>query len=320
MEGQPKDKPKLLSWADFPEGMNRFNLDPTGVQLNPQELFPGVYVLVSSKGGVNHTGFVVGRKGVLVVDAHINVAMARQIQRAIQTVTNKPMLFLVNANHHGDHTFGNCAFHPETLIVQQRRTAELTPYFAEEKAFLLSSVGNDPEKIFEGVELRLPDIVFDSYLRFDLGGITVETHYFGPGNAPGDTVTYIPEGKIAFTGNMTGSTMVLTLWTDAPTYLNSLSKFAQTLAVDTLIPSHTPRTTGEVIGQELHYLADLNNEVMKAVQAGWSMEEAQERIALKENFLPPPERRGPFNYGNNHKYNIMRTYKSLVSEKKGLGI
>ena len=312
MEVKPKAKLEYLSWADFPEGWDRFFLNPTDVRLEPQELFPGVYLLVSSKPGVNHTGFVVGQKGVFVIDAHINPAMARQIQEAIKKVTNKPLLFLVNANHHGDHTFGNCAFPEQTLIVQHRRTAELVPRMEEEKAFLMSSIDQDP-KVFEDVELRRPDIVFDDYLRFDLGGITVEIHHFGPANSPGDTITYVPEARIAWTGNSTSGAIVLCLWTDAPTYIEALSRMGRTLALDMLIPSHTGHTTGEVIGQEIGYLMDLNNDVLKAIQSGWTLEQATERIPIKEQFLPPPHLRGPFNWGYLHQYNVTRTYKALIS-------
>jgi cyclase len=313
----PKSRAKLrlLSWADFPEGFDRFALDPTNVNLETKELSPGVYVLLSSKSGVNNTGFVVGNKGVLVIDAHISVIMGQMIQQGVKQVTSKPILFLVNANYHGDHTFGNCSFPKETLIVQHRRTAEFVPYVEEEKAFLMSSVNNNL-KVFEGIELRLPDLVFDDYLQFDLGGLIVETHYFGPANTLGDTITYIPDAKIAFTGNMTGGNIVLALESDAATYLHSLSQFARTLAVDTLIPSHSAPTTGAVLGQELNYLAELNNEVMKAVSAGWTLPETFERLPLREPYLPSPNSPRPSEYYKRlHRYNIMKTFRALLPAK-----
>ena len=48
---------------------------------------------------------------------------------------------------------------------------------------MLPCVGNDP-KILEEVELRRADVVFDDYLRIDLGGKVVELHYFGLGEHP----------------------------------------------------------------------------------------------------------------------------------------
>ena len=132
-------KIKLLEWGDFPEGFSTWKLNPTGAHLETTELSPGVYALISSIPGVDNAGFVVGERGVLVIDAHISVPMAEQILERVREVTDKPILYLVNSNYHGDHTFGNCAFPEETLIVQHQRTAEIVPYFDEERAQWLSS-------------------------------------------------------------------------------------------------------------------------------------------------------------------------------------
>ena len=180
-------KPEMLSWSDFPDDFAKFELDPTGCELAIEELGPGVYALMSSLYNVDNAGFVVGEKGVLVIDAHISVAMGEQILARVREITDKSILYLVNTNYHGDHTFGNCAFPSETLVVQQRKTAIRTPFIEEEKAFLLPTVGNKPE-IFAGVRYRACDIVFDDHMTIDLGGQLVELHYFGPANTPGDTI------------------------------------------------------------------------------------------------------------------------------------
>ena len=169
-----------------------------------------------------------GEKGVLVIDAHISIPMARQIQERVCEVTDKPIRFLVNLNYHADHTFGNCAFPMETLIIQQRETAARTSYLREEWEFMLPAVNNDPA-IFKGVTLRLPDIVFDDYLLIDLGGQVIELHWFGPANTPGDTIAYVPSARAAWTGNMTGGSFGLALESDAPTFLGTLSRFIRTI-------------------------------------------------------------------------------------------
>ncbi|MDP6279032.1 MAG: MBL fold metallo-hydrolase, partial [Nitrospinota bacterium] len=111
-------KIKLLTWPDFPDDFSVWKLNPTGAHLETNELAPGVYALLSSIPGVDNAGFVVGERGVLVIDAHICVPMAKQIQERVREVTDKPIIYLVNSNYHGDHTFGNCAFPAETLVVQ----------------------------------------------------------------------------------------------------------------------------------------------------------------------------------------------------------
>src|ERR1700740_584084 len=63
-------------------------LHPTGVRPETKELALGIYGLLSSNPPVDNSGFVVGEHGVLVVDAHINGAMAGLIQTAVRQVTN----------------------------------------------------------------------------------------------------------------------------------------------------------------------------------------------------------------------------------------
>src|SRR5258708_39046685 len=73
--------------------------------------------------------------------------------------------------------------------------------FEGEKQFLLPYVDND-RTVFGDVRLRLPDVVLDEYLELDLGGRVVELYHFGHGNTPGDTVVYVPEARVAWTGNL----------------------------------------------------------------------------------------------------------------------
>ena len=301
------------SGADFPEGITPFSLDPTGARLDAKELSPGVYALLSSVPIVDNVGFVVGDRDVLVVDAHINPAMARQIQERVREVTDKPIRYLVNSNYHGDHTFGNCAFPAETVIIQHRRTADLIPYHEEERRFMLPCVGNDP-KILEEVELRRADVVFDDYMRIDLGGKVVELHYFGPANTPGDTITYVPEAKVAWTGNMTGGNLVIALESDAPTYMNSIARFAQTLEVETLIPAHNPISGPELLGGYMQYLSDVTQAVRGANSAGWTLAETMERIpfALDRPYSPPEDHPLIGYFRDLHSYNVMKTHQSFT--------
>ena len=88
------NKPAMLDWADFPDDFAKFELDPTGCELSIEELGTGVYALMSSLYNVDNAGFIVGDKGVLVIDAHICTAMGAQIQTRVREVTAKPILYL----------------------------------------------------------------------------------------------------------------------------------------------------------------------------------------------------------------------------------
>jgi cyclase len=309
-------KKMILEWTDFPQDFPRFFLDPSECTLSVKEIGKGVYALLSSLPNVDNAGFVVGEKGVLVIDSHISIPMARQILARVREVTDKPIRYLVNSNYHGDHTFGNCAFPAETLVIQQCESAVRVPYMEEEKAFLFPCVGNKPE-IFEGVTLRLPDVVFGDSLRIDLGGQIVELYWFGPANTPGDTITYVPSAKAAWTGNVTGGgTFSLALESDAPTFMEMLSRFVRTIEVETLIPAHSPLSGPSILWRDMTYYARVTNAVKKALSAGWTLRETVERTPLWEEFcLSPADPRAKLQPAR-HGYNVQKTFHSLAEDRE----
>ncbi len=299
-----------------PEGFIPPPLHPAGAQLETKQLAPGVYALLSDKPPVDNSGFVVGERGVLVIDAHINGAMARQIQAAVRRVTNKPILYLVNTNFHGDHTFGNYAFPEDTRIVAHRLTAERMKDFEHEKVLMLAVVNNDAT-ILRDTRLRLPDITFDETMTFNLGRRVVELYHFGSGNTPGDTVVYVPEAKAAWTGNLVLGQGIIPFLIEggALDYLATLARFAQTIDARTIIPGHGIPTTGAILGRYLAYLNDLLHTVRGAQLQGHTLEEALSQNELPAAYVIPADSPlaafGDFNIAL-HRWNLRVTYGELA--------
>lgn len=299
-----------------PEGFTPPSLNPAGVRLERREVAPGVYALVSTKPPVDNSSFVVGERGVLVVDANINGAQARQIQEHVREVTDKPILFLALTNYHGDHTFGSYAFPAETLLVAQRQTAELMRHLEREKAFLLNCVGDDPS-VYGDVQLRLPDIAFEEYLRLDLGGKVVELHHFGPASTPGDTILYEPESKTAWTGNViSGGTYSYPLFLEGRSedWLTTMARAAARLDIETIIPGHGPLTTAHAFGRAMAYVNDLIEMVRKAIRDGKSLEEMVAEARVPPQYEPPPGEWSTVRVPGTFRWNAMLTYRELAGE------
>ncbi|MEE8153919.1 MAG: MBL fold metallo-hydrolase [Phycisphaerales bacterium] len=303
--------------ADAPANFIPPPIHPAGAQLQTKQLGDGVYALLSGLPAVDNSGFIVGERGVLVIDAHVNAEMAGQIQDAVRRVTDKPILYLINTNYHGDHTFGNYAFPKETLIVAHRNTAEHMQHFELEKEFMLPTVDGD-RSVFSDAELRLPDIAFDKYLRLDLGGRFVELHYFGRGNTPGDTVVFEPHTRTAWTGNLVvGAGTIPPMFEGGVNeYLQTISRFAQTLEVTTIIPGHGAPATADILGRYLRYLSDLKVSVRGAIDEGKTADVVIASLPLGAEYLPPRDAPQaaliPFLQGL-HSLNVHRTYRDLTA-------
>ena len=309
---------KGVDFAAAPDGFIAPPLNPRGVKLETKKLAPGVYALLSGRPAVDNSGFIVGRRGVLVIDAHINGAMARQIQGAIRAVTDKPILYLVNTNYHGDHTFGNYAFPATTTIVAHRLTAQRMRNFEHEKGLILRTVDNDPS-ILADIRLRLPDVTFDGRMTIDLGGRVVELHHFGHGNTPGDTVVYVPGVKVAWTGNLVvGEGTIPPIFEGgARDYLTTIARFAETLDVRTIIPGHGAPATGAILARYLGYLGEIVVAVRSAAQAGWTVEETVARLSLADKYLPPKDSPGGalrLFIAGLHRLNVQQTFRDQNSQ------
>ena len=300
-----------------PEGFIPPPLHPRDVQLKTVELSDGVYALLSGDVAVDNSGFVVGDQGVLVIDSHINGEMAQQIIDAVQEVTQKPILYLVNTNYHGDHTFGNYAFPAETTIVAHRNTFENMKNFEFEREFMLATVEHD-SSVFSDSLLRLPDITFEDQLTIDLGNRIVELHYFGHGNTPGDTIVYVPSASAAWTGNLVlgEGTIPFLIEGRATEYIETIATFSRSLDLDTIIPGHGFVTSPSIFGSYLSYLNELIDAVRGEVSAGSSLESALGNLPLSASFDPGPEFFARDFVLGIHKWNVQTTFLEFFESRE----
>ncbi len=297
------------------------NLDPQGLVLEPEELAPGVYALMANQIPKDNNGVIVGRRGALVVDAGINGAISRQIQEIVGRLTEKPILFLANTTYHGDHTFGNEAFPESVHIISSRQNRESMRDLDYEKRMRSDNLRGNLAAVADVTTWRRPDIVFDHYAAIDLGGVTVELWHFGAGNAPGDTVVYVPGAKVAWTGNFlvhAGIAPMLLEGGPGP-YLDSLRAMQATLDVKTIIPGHGPAgDASAALSTLMAYLEELQITVRGFVADGIGLEEALEKYPVPKMLglpaaVPKADELNAYNR-QSHRLNVLATYKALEGE------
>jgi cyclase len=84
------------TFAQAPQNFDAVKIDALKVRDN-------IYMLVGSGGNIT---VQVGDDGVLVVDTQY-APLSEKILAAIHTISPKPIYYIVNTHHHGDHTGGN---------------------------------------------------------------------------------------------------------------------------------------------------------------------------------------------------------------------
>jgi alkyl sulfatase BDS1-like metallo-beta-lactamase superfamily hydrolase len=73
---------------------------PPAAAMSAQKLANNIYMV---RGGVANTGFVIGDKGVLVIDANMNVEGTKLTLEEIAKLTPLPVTELILTHSDGDH-------------------------------------------------------------------------------------------------------------------------------------------------------------------------------------------------------------------------
>src|SRR3990172_4844075 len=77
--------------------------DFSKVQIQTQEVAPGVHMLIGSGGNI---GVSSGSDGVLIIDDQY-APLTEKIRAAVSAISSDPIRFVVNTHWHGDHTGGD---------------------------------------------------------------------------------------------------------------------------------------------------------------------------------------------------------------------
>ncbi|HEX6945255.1 MAG TPA: MBL fold metallo-hydrolase [Casimicrobiaceae bacterium] len=152
--------------------------------------------------GDPNTGIVVGDDAVMVIDTQATPVMAQDVIRRIREVTDKPIRYVVLSHYHAVRVLGASAYGAEQIIAS-RDTYELILERGE--ADMASEIGRFP-RLFRAVEsvpgLTWPTLVFDGRMTLWLGKLQVEILQLGRGHTKGDTVVWLPQDKVLFSGDL----------------------------------------------------------------------------------------------------------------------
>jgi glyoxylase-like metal-dependent hydrolase (beta-lactamase superfamily II) len=152
--------------------------------------------------GDPNTGIVVGDDAVMVIDTQATPVMAQDVIRRIREVTDKPIRYVLMSHYHAVRVLGASAYRPDHVIAS-RDTYDLIVERGE--ADMKSEIERFP-RLFRAVEsipgLTWPTLVFERRLTLMLGRLQVEIMQLGRGHTKGDTVVWLPQDKVLFSGDL----------------------------------------------------------------------------------------------------------------------
>jgi glyoxylase-like metal-dependent hydrolase (beta-lactamase superfamily II) len=162
--------------------------------------------------GDPNSGVVIGEKFILVSDATATPAMAQDLIREIRKVSDKPIKYVLLTHYHAVRVLGASAYAAEgaTEIIASRGTYEL---IVERGAQDMQSEMERFPRLFRGADsvpgLTWPTLVVgdgtpgrQGSLTVDLGGVKVEIWHPGQGHTRGDTIAWVEDEKVLFSGDL----------------------------------------------------------------------------------------------------------------------
>jgi glyoxylase-like metal-dependent hydrolase (beta-lactamase superfamily II) len=153
--------------------------------------------------GDPNTGIVIGDDAVMVIDTQATPVMAADVIRRIREVTDKPIRYVVLSHYHAVRVLGASAYRPEQIIASQDTYDLIVERGEADKA---SEIGRFP-RLFNAVEsvppgMTWPTITFSGRMTVWLGKLEVQLLQLGRGHTKGDTVAWLPQEKILFSGDL----------------------------------------------------------------------------------------------------------------------
>ena len=153
--------------------------------------------------GDPNTGIVVGDDAVMVIDTQATPVMAADVIRRIREVTDKPIDHVVLSHYHAVRVLGASAYGARHVIASQDTYDLIVERGEQDKA---SEIGRFP-RLFNAVEsippgMTWPTITFTGRMTIWLGKLEVQLLQLGRGHTKGDTVAWLPQQRILFSGDL----------------------------------------------------------------------------------------------------------------------
>ena len=286
-----------------------------------KEIAPGVFFRYSSIsatdktipfGGSNHV-WVVFKDYVVVIDANFPKE-AGDVLADIKKTTDKPIKYVLDTHHHGDHAYGNAVWAKAGAKILGSKNCARLLKTSGPKAWEDAAKGR---KDVAGSELKQVDEVFDEKLVIEDDTQKIEFLQLGHSHTSGDAVAYLPKHKILCTGDacVNGSFNYMG-HSNSASWVQCLEKMEK-LDIKFVCPGHGAVATKGLLATQKRYFVELRDQVKKGIEAKKSLDDITAGIDM------PWYKEWTGKDAKENKDNVEHVYKELTGkvdhDRLGLG-
>jgi glyoxylase-like metal-dependent hydrolase (beta-lactamase superfamily II) len=233
--------------------------------------------------GFPNVAIIVGSRATLVVDTGLGPRNGATVARAAARLSKNEKLFLTTTHFHPEHAGGDAGFPANTILIRDAVQQQEMQQHGMEMVAMFSSRSAQNKELLADVNLRTPDVLFDSEAKLDLGGVTARLLWFGGAHTKGDELTFVePDGTLV-SGDVVQNKVVPNIFGDGGTpssWLAVLDKIAA-LNVRHVLPDHSAPGDGSLVSKERAFISDLQTRALALKRQGVSAEEAGKQLSAE---------------------------------------
>jgi cyclase len=252
-------------------------------ELSIQEIVPGVNAAL---GGICNRGIISQGGNVLVVDSGVAATEAIPLRAAAQEYRKEGVLSLFNTHPHGDHTYGNQVFIDCPIIAHEGVRNELVTNGEQ----TLANWKQNPRMaaFVSDVKITPPTITFQDKMTLFVGDIEVQLLYLGIAHSPSDSVAWLPQSRVLFTGDLLFNAIVPALPPGGNTahWVHALEQLEQ-LEAAYAIPGHGPIQPPTALADLRHWFITLRGQIGEAIASGWDRETTITNVSASLQKIAP---------------------------------
>ena len=249
----------------------------------PVEVIPNVWSAIGAtappnyenSGHNNNYSFVVTGDGVVVVNSG-SYLLAKALHEEIRTITDQPVRLVINENGQGHAMLGNGYWRDQGVPVLAHEDAAAK--FENSSHASLASLKRYGKEKAEGTRVEPPSDTMSDERVIEFGDKRIEVKWLGTSHSTGDLVVWLPNERLAISGDMAFHERLLPIFEDAdtPAWLESWERF-EALEALYVIPGHGhPTNMDQVRRYTKDYLLFIRGEVAKLLENGEDLQAAYE--------------------------------------------
>ena len=229
---------------------------------------PDLYAYISDNDSSSNSTFLVGSKGILVVDTGLNGTEGEKLLKAIRKVSDLPVQYIVNTHYHPDHQGGNSTVGPAAVVISTDWTRERT------LSLMQSALAN--RTVF-----RTAGVTIQQSLTVHLDPYTAEIYFPGKAHTSGDALVYFPRQRTIAMGDLFLNRSSPAMDDgSAENWIRALDAVLDK-PLEAVVPGHFELGTKVELQKFRDYLHDLFSQVAALSRKGATLAEVRHNIHME---------------------------------------